>query len=199
MQDETKWHYSESLLNDQTRSRNIIRQKGGPATTSYLFTPKEIFKPLMTPEMCDNISQETYWKSKKVCDAYNSQLLEKFPAASERTLKRNLCHANCLHQVYQESIENTFHTCCYLFRFIRFECENIRAEHIKQIKLHQFEKFGKSSIKTSCMSTNHLDVSSTMNNYTHLKIMQYVPSKQAKYGFKIFKASNTASTNHLQG
>ena len=41
--DETEWG-SNPLPSAQTRSRNILRQKSGPAATSNLFIPDEFFK-----------------------------------------------------------------------------------------------------------------------------------------------------------
>lgn len=61
----------------------IIRQKGGPAETSNLFTPEQIFKPIMSPQIRNIILREKNRKSKNICDAYNSHLWQKFPTASE--------------------------------------------------------------------------------------------------------------------
>ncbi|XP_077155342.1 uncharacterized protein LOC143817741 [Ranitomeya variabilis] len=50
--DETQW-CSNPLPNAQTKSRNVLRQRGGPAAISNLYTAKELFKSIMTPEMSD--------------------------------------------------------------------------------------------------------------------------------------------------
>ncbi|XP_077116944.1 uncharacterized protein LOC143773353 [Ranitomeya variabilis] len=71
--DETQW-CSNPLPNAQTKSRNVLRQRGGPAAISNLYTAKELFKSIMTPEMCDIILRETNRKAKRVCDAYNNEL-----------------------------------------------------------------------------------------------------------------------------
>ena len=52
--DKTEWAKSA-----QTRSRNILHQRGGPAANSSLFTPDELFKSIMRPEICDIILRET--------------------------------------------------------------------------------------------------------------------------------------------
>ena len=56
--DETEWG-SNPLSNAQTRSRNILLQRDGPAETSDLFTPDELFKSIMRPKICDIILRET--------------------------------------------------------------------------------------------------------------------------------------------
>ncbi|KAM4028657.1 uncharacterized protein ACNLHF_023956 [Anomaloglossus baeobatrachus] len=77
--DKTQW-CSDPLPNAQTKSHNVLRQRGGPAAISNLYTAKELFKSIMTPEMCDVILRET---NRKVCDAYNNKLVQRFPDNSE--------------------------------------------------------------------------------------------------------------------
>ena len=75
--DETEWS-SNPLPSAQTISGNILRQKGGPAASSNLFTPEELFKFIMRPEICDIILREINQWSKKVCYAFNNDLLSSF-------------------------------------------------------------------------------------------------------------------------
>ena len=81
--DETEWS-SNPLPTAQTISGNILRQKGGPAATSKLFTREELFKSMMRPEICYIILRETNRKSKRVCDAFSNNLLSRFPHSSGR-------------------------------------------------------------------------------------------------------------------
>ena len=60
--DKTKWS-SNPLPNSQTRYRNILRQRGGPAANSNLFTPNELFKSIMRQEIGDIILRERNQKS----------------------------------------------------------------------------------------------------------------------------------------
>ena len=48
--DEIEWG-SNPLPSAQTRSRNILRQRGGPAVTSNMFAPDELSKSIMGPEI----------------------------------------------------------------------------------------------------------------------------------------------------
>ena len=82
--DETGWN-SNPLPSAQTSSRNILRQRGGPTANSNLFTPDELFKSVMRPEICDIILRETIRKGKRVCDAFNNDLMNRFSLASGRS------------------------------------------------------------------------------------------------------------------
>ena len=62
--DKTEWS-GNPLPSAQTRSRNILRQRGGPAANSNLFTPHELFKSMMRPKICDIILRETNRKGKE--------------------------------------------------------------------------------------------------------------------------------------
>lgn len=81
--DGSQWR-SDPLPSVQTRSRNVLRQRGGPAAISNLYTAKELFKSIMTPEICDIILRETNRKGKRVTEAYNNQLAQRFPDCSKR-------------------------------------------------------------------------------------------------------------------
>ena len=75
--DKTEWS-SNPLPSAQTRSRNILRRRGGPAANRNLFTPDELFKSIMRPEICDIILRETNRKGKRVRDAFNNDLMNRF-------------------------------------------------------------------------------------------------------------------------
>ena len=81
--DKTEWG-SNPLPSAQTRSRNILHQRSGPAANSNLFTPDELFKSIMRPDICDIILRETNRKGKRVCDAFNNDLMNRFPLAFRR-------------------------------------------------------------------------------------------------------------------
>ena len=57
------------LPSAQTICGNILRQKSGPAATSNLFTPKELFKFIMRPEICDIVlrAEEFAMLSTAIC------------------------------------------------------------------------------------------------------------------------------------
>ncbi|XP_047534335.1 piggyBac transposable element-derived protein 1-like [Vanessa atalanta] len=81
--DGTRWQ-SEPLPRTQTSNRNILRQRGGAASFSKLYNQMEIFKNILSNEMCDIILRETNRKGTKVTEAYNNRLMENYPDISKR-------------------------------------------------------------------------------------------------------------------
>ena len=81
--DETEWS-SNALPSAQTIFGNISRQRGMSAATSNLFTSEELFKSIMRTEICDVTLRETNRKGKKVSNAFNNNLLSRFPYSSGR-------------------------------------------------------------------------------------------------------------------
>ena len=65
-----------------------MRQSGGPSTNSNLFTPDELFKSIMRPEICDIVLREPNRKCKRVRDAFNNDLMNRFSPASGRPLSK---------------------------------------------------------------------------------------------------------------
>ncbi|CAJ0966351.1 unnamed protein product [Ranitomeya imitator] len=159
--DETQW-CSNPLPNAQTKSRNVLRQRGGPAAISNLYTAKELFKSIMTPEVCDIILRETNRKAKRVCDAYNNELVQRFPDSSKRppqkTFKQftetelhaflGILIAAGVHRANKENLEEMWNVAALpliraamsrdrfkmILRFIRFDNENTRAERVQTDK-----------------------------------------------------------------
>ena len=153
---------SNPLPSAQTRSRNILRQRGGPAANSNLFTPDELLKSIMRPVICDIILRETNRKGKRVCDAFNNDLMNRFPLASGRPPSKTfqpfteaellafigILIAAGVHRQNKENLDNMWKgdtlslicavMSCDLFkmmlRFIRFDNENTRAERAQTEK-----------------------------------------------------------------
>jgi len=84
--DGTQW-YDAPFPQAQTSSRNILRQKPGPSSSTALFTAKEIFKSIMTKEMCDIILRETKRKGQQVTEDYNKKLTNEFPVTNRPPTK----------------------------------------------------------------------------------------------------------------
>lgn len=70
--DGTQW-YNAPFPQTQTSSRNILRQKPRPSTSTVLFTANLIIKSNITKEMCDIILRETNRKKQKITDDYNKK------------------------------------------------------------------------------------------------------------------------------
>lgn len=90
--DGTQW-YTEPLPSLQTKSRNVLYQRGGPALNCFS-TEKELFISIITPEICDIVLRESNRKAKRVCEAFNNKLL-KFPNCSVYTIDIRISKYNC--------------------------------------------------------------------------------------------------------
>lgn len=129
----------------QTKSRNVLRQKGGPALKSILFTERDLFKHIITPEMCDIILRETNRKAKRVYDANSSaqssqKVFQPFNATEfdaflgiliaagvqrdNRTNLDDMWNADALPLVRAAMSRDRFKM---MLRFVRFDNENTRA------------------------------------------------------------------------
>ena len=81
--DGTCWN-STPFFQTQAYAANIIRQRGGPANYSKLYTAADVFKNILSNEMCDVILRETNRKARKVTDAYNRMNIEKYTDVNKR-------------------------------------------------------------------------------------------------------------------
>lgn len=68
----------------QAINRNILRQRCGAASSYNIYTAKDIFKSILSSEMCDIILRETNRKGKRVSDEFNTNLTKKYPNANDR-------------------------------------------------------------------------------------------------------------------
>ncbi|XP_069585014.1 piggyBac transposable element-derived protein 4-like [Ranitomeya imitator] len=228
--DETQW-CSNPLPNAQTKSRNVLRQRGGPAAISNLYTAKELFKSIMTPEMCDIILRETNRKAKRVCDAYNNELVQRFPDSSKRppqkTFKQftetelhaflGILIAAGVHRANKENLEEMWNVAALpliraamsrdrfkmILRFIRFDNENTRAERVQTDKaapIRDIWTMLNSNLERAYKPYHCITVDEQLFPFRgHTKFTQYIPSKPAKYGIKIFWACDSSNAYPLQG
>ncbi|CAK1590189.1 unnamed protein product [Parnassius mnemosyne] len=74
--DGTQW-YRDAFPQAQTVRRNILRQKPGAANYTASYSAKEIFKIIISTEMCDIILRETNRKAQKVTNDYNRKIMAK--------------------------------------------------------------------------------------------------------------------------
>lgn len=72
----------------QTVSRNVLHEKGGPARSTATLTEKQIFKNIMSQEVCSIILRETNRKGAKITSDINNLLIRKYPDATKRPPER---------------------------------------------------------------------------------------------------------------
>lgn len=228
--DETEWH-RDPLPTAQTRSRNILRQRGGPAATSNLFTEKELFKSIMSPEMCDIILRETNRKARRVYEAFNNNLAERFRNASERPPLRTfepftevelsafigILIAAGVHRNNKENLEDMWKVDALpliraamcrdrfklMLRFIRFDNDNTRAERVQTDKAAPIRDLWlmlNKNLERAYKPHECITIDEQLFPFRgHTKFTQYIPSKPAKYGIKVFWACDASNAYPLHG
>jgi hypothetical protein len=85
--DGTVWQ-TNSFSEAQTLARNVLRQKGGPAGFTKMMTCKDVFKTILSEEICDFILSESNRKWKHIIQIHNEKLIQKYPNVSTRPEKK---------------------------------------------------------------------------------------------------------------
>lgn len=194
--DETEW-LSDPLPSAQTRSRNILRRRSGPTAISNLFTPIELFNSIMSPEMCDIILRETNRKGKRVCDAFNNHLVQRFSNASGRPPLKTfepfteaelsaffgILIAAGVHRNNKENLDDMWKVDALpliraamsrdrfkmMLRFIRFDKENTRAERAQTDKATPIRDIWAMLNRNLERANSHMNISPSTNNCFHLE------------------------------
>ena len=228
--DGTQW-CSDPPPNAQTRSRNILRHRGGPAAISNLYTAKQLFKSIMTSEMCDIILRETNRKAKRVCDAYNNRLVQRFRDYSKRPPQKTfeafseteldaflgILIVAGVHRNNKENLDDIWNADALpliraamsrdrfkmMLRFIRFDNENTRAERVQTDKAAPIRDIW-TMLNSNLMGAYKPHECITIDEQLfpfrgRTKFTQYIPSKPAKYGIKIFWACDASNAYPLEG
>ena len=81
--DGTEW-MATPFRSRQTVSRNILRERPGPAANTTNLSVIQTFKTILSKEICCIIVRETNRKGKAAAALYNSMLAEKYPNVSAR-------------------------------------------------------------------------------------------------------------------
>lgn len=88
--DGTRWS-SQPLQRRQTIQRNVIRDKGGPAHFTKNLSAKQIFKRILSDDMCSLILEETNRKAAKITESYNNSLSQNYRDPSNRPPLKTFC------------------------------------------------------------------------------------------------------------
>lgn len=228
--DNTEWRSLPSTR-AQTLARNIIRGNIGPRANIQLFTPKELFHSIITPEMCTIILEETNRKGVKVCDAYNMSLIENFPNAARRPPPRTftpfssdeldaflgILIAAGVHRNNKENLQDMWKPDALpitraamsrdrfkmMLRFIRFDDERTRAQRSltdKAAAIREIWSICNANLEKMYQPHDCITIDEQLFPFRgHTKFTQYIPSKPAKYGIKVFWACDAETAYPLQG
>ena len=190
-----------------------------------MFTPDELFQSIMRPEICNLILLERNQKGKRVCDAFNNDLMNKFPLASGRLPSQTfepfteaellafigILIAASVHRQNKENLDDMWKGDALpliraamsrdrfkmMLRFIKFDNENTRAERaqtdktapVRDIWIMLNRSLEKAYKPYECIIIN--EQLFPFRGYT--KFTQYMPSKPATYGIKVFWACDASN------
>lgn len=220
--DGTIWS-SQPRLERQTRQQNILRQRSGPARSTTMMSIVNTYKCFMTPEMVDIIVRYT----NKKAEATYAELNAKHPEAEPETWKKvtlsemyafigvlimtgaNRSNAECAPDLW--SVEN-----CPLYRasmginrfqailrFIRFDDDNTRAQRLvtdKAAPISELWTMMNYNFEQSYKPSEYLTVDEQLFPYRgRTRFTQYIPSKPAKYGIKVWWVCDAKNAYPLHG
>lgn len=112
----------------QTISRNILRGKGGAPSFNRLYTARDIFQSIISPEMCILILKCTNQKGRKVTDEWNKKTATKYQPPNRPTTKFISFTEEELHAffgiliaagVHRSNKEHVSESCCYASRSVQ--------------------------------------------------------------------------------
>lgn len=215
--DGTQWS-SSPLPASQTRKRNILRQHGGAAKYSNMYTAKEVFKTLITPEMCKVIIDETNKKATQVLNNVSEGSKNHVPFTEEEldAFFGILLHAG-VHRSNREAVEELWkpqHLPLFrssmsrnrfreFLRFIRFDdgtTRDVRSKNDKAAAIRMLWESLNLNLKKGFIPYETLTVDEQLYGYRgRTKFTQYMPAKPDKYGIKIFWVCDAKTSYPLQG
>ncbi|KAL4123045.1 hypothetical protein QTP88_015277 [Uroleucon formosanum] len=193
------------------------------------YIQQKIFKSIMTKEMCDIILRETKRKGQQVTEDYNKKLTDEFPGTNRptKTFKPfteeefdaflGILLVSGVHRSNKEHLSEMWKFDSLpliraamprdrfkmLLRFIRFDnvnTRNIRITTDKAAPIRDIWTMLNYNLQKNYKPTENITVDEQLFPYRgHTKFTQYIPSKPAKYGIKIFWACDAANAYPLQG
>lgn len=219
--DKTVWNKTPPQVH-QTPSHNVLRQRSGPHRSTETLSIRDTFTKIITVEMVDLIVRCTNKKANKVYDHYNvmnpnSQRSWK-PVTSQEMYaffgilicsgvnNSNIDHTSemwksTLYPLYRASMGvNRFRL---ILRFIRFDDVNTRqarAEKDKLAPISDIWTIFNSNLSNIYKPTANLTIDEQLYPFRgHTKFTQYIPSKPANYGIKIWWICDAENAYPLRG
>lgn len=219
--DKTVWSKTPPQVH-QTPSHNVLRQRSGPHRSTETLSIGDTFKRIITVEMVDLIVRYTNKKANKVYDNYNaknpdSQRLWTPVAIQEMCAfigvlicsganNSNVDHTSEMwkstsYPLYRASMGiNRFRS---IMRFIRFDDVNRRQTQVEKDKaapIRDIWTMFNSNLSNMYKPTANLTIDEQLYPFRgHTKFTQYIPSKPAKYGIKIWWICDAENAYPLYG
>lgn len=220
--DGTQWQPTPPVC-QQIRSHNIIRTRSGPLRMTESMTGMQCFKSYFTIEMVDIIVRHTNKKANSTYDAYNAanptkrQLKWRDTTVAEiyafigMLIMAGANHSNdenardlwtqLSHPLFRATMGlNRFWD---LIRFIRFDDARTRNERQRTDKAAPIRDVWimlNANLAKYYVPTENLTIDEQLYPYRgRTKFTQYIPSKPAKYGIKVWWICDAKNSYPLHG
>ncbi|XP_058789554.1 piggyBac transposable element-derived protein 4 [Phymastichus coffea] len=219
--DKTVWSKTPPDIH-QVATHNVLRQRSGPFRSTGTLSVGNTLKKIITVEIVDIIVRCTNQKAKAVFENYNVNNPESNRSWRPVTMQEmyafigilicsgannsNTDHTSEMwkstsYPLYRAAMGiNRFRA---ILRFIRFEDANTRQERSEQDKavpIRDVWKMFNSNLAKLYKPTENLTIDEQLYPYRgHTKFTQYIPSKPAKYGIKIWCICDTENAYPLKG
>ncbi|XP_018407391.1 PREDICTED: piggyBac transposable element-derived protein 4-like [Cyphomyrmex costatus] len=194
----------------QTPAHNVVRQRSGPHQSTETMSVCDTFRCIFTDEMIDIIIRHTNKKAKRVYETYNTnnptktQLEWKDLTVREFNLFLGILITSGVNHSNTQYGLDMWKTNSYplyrasmgyirfrnILRFIRFDDANTREERQqldKAAPIRDLWSMLNSNLQKYYRPTENLTIDEQLFPYRgRMKFKQYIPSKPAKYGIKIW-------------
>ncbi|XP_044589814.1 piggyBac transposable element-derived protein 3-like isoform X2 [Cotesia glomerata] len=220
--DGTQWAATPSSEH-QVGRRNIVRERCGPNRNTNMLSILDTFKLFFTPEMADIIIRHTNKKAISTYTAYN----EKNPGKKQLVWKNlelqefyaflailitsgannsNTDNAMDMWQTYSYPLYRaamSINRFWNIIRFIRFDDANTRAQRMETDKaapIRDIWTMLNSNLAKHYKPTECLTIDEQLYPYRgRTRFTQYIPSKPAKYGIKVWWICDAENLYPLTG
>ena len=208
---------------NRTGSRNILHQRAGPHTSTRNLTPLEVFKKFLSIEIITQIVRFTNQKAEKTYRAYNATHPAAEPLVWEKvtsteiysfiglliTAGANNSSTDPVEEMWKSNsyplYRATFSRSRFksILRFIRFDDSNTRRQRLEVDKIAPISDIWKmmnENLYKFYKPTENLTIDEQLFPYRgRTRFTQYIPSKPAKYGIKIWWICDAETKFPLQG
>lgn len=206
--DKTVWSKTPPDVH-QAASHNVVRQRSGPARSTETLSIVDTFKKIVTVEMVDLIVRYTNQKAKQVYDTYNATNPESTrswrPVTTQEIyafmgvlIAAGVNNSNNDHtsEMWKSTSYPLYRATMGLKRFraisqfIRFDDANTRqarSQEDKAAPIRDIWAMLNANLSKIYKPTENLTIDEQLYPFRgHTKFTQYIPSKPAKYGIKIW-------------
>lgn len=207
----------------RVQSQNIFRQKCGPVLSTKNLSVADTFKCIFSEVMVDVIIRATNRKAEQIFDKWNAENADKCAKIWTRLTPKefyaylgilvtmgvhrsNYEHHSVLwrsdsYPLYRATMSNNrFRNLC---RFIRFDNSNTRAERLvtdKAAAISDVWLMLNANLASKYIASDCVTVDEQLFPYRgRTRFTQYIPSKPAKYGLKIFWVCDAKTSYPITG